>query len=81
MTQWSKKSFTLPASGERKTEEPCLHAWIDSRGNCVLCGKREPEDDFATQLRKAAQAAAKDGRVDTTGWYDSDPRHYCEEGE
>ncbi len=37
---YRNKSFTVPASGKR--DDPCECAWIDSRGNCVLCGKRTP---------------------------------------
>lgn len=37
MTLYQKKSFTVPASGERKGE--CIHAWLDPKGACVLCGE------------------------------------------
>ncbi len=40
---YRNKSFTVPASGKR--EAPCSCEWIDSRGNCVLCGK--PEETIA----------------------------------
>jgi hypothetical protein len=34
--KYTAKSFTLPASGQRK--DPCVHSWLDAKGRCVLCG-------------------------------------------
>lgn len=41
--KYTQKSFTVPASGKREGE--CRHEWLDSKGNCVLCGHRDEKQD------------------------------------
>lgn len=46
MTRFLDPSFSV---GGHKAPENCKCEWIDSRGNCVLCGKpeqpkKEPEN-------------------------------------
>lgn len=44
MTLYEKKSFTVPASGE-KSPAHCQHGWVYAN-RCVLCGTTVMEDDF-----------------------------------
>jgi hypothetical protein len=40
--KYQSKSFSVPASGDRKE---CESHWWDKRGRCVFCGVRISEDE------------------------------------